>query len=532
MTSGRYQSRFLSFFSQQSLRLQDQSGQFWRQAKLAAVWGVQIFLYPLYAAFQTSRLATKQLKHSVKQALPQVRAAMKRSTQATEETPLPSTDTPIRKTLEQVQAFEISLPANQISLLPALSNPVALLETKQQGEKHRGAGRRGKKKHRAREQHASAPITHPPSPSLKVRGVATLLNSRQLVLVTIDNHLLDILTADQQTQLQRRMVWELADLHRERRLRGQEHLPAQPLWVSSFLPLPRERTYAIPPVRWFYQLMAWEQRGAIAAATNLFQESQLQESQLARLPARPQAVLPGADRPLRSAQLNWSSLGEWSQAFVGNQQNLPGNPLLSWLQTRVATLMQLPEQIIQALTQETAIVPYNTPASTPDRTPQFSVDGTQPWLTMESLFSRSADQAPSEPHGASWELFDTAAIEAATKARLAKLQQAEAEANQNQLVWAKSTEVTQWQQAERSVVPSTATASALMVAPLSETQLSTSTEPEAAIEFNSTWIEAQVTTVGYVKHPLEQLLEWLDRGMFWVEEKLATVWNWLRDRLK
>lgn len=528
MTSGRYQSRFLSFFSQQSLRLQDQSGQLWRQAKLAAVWGVQILLYPLYVAFQTGRLATKQLKHTVKQALPQARAAIKRSTQATEELPLPSTDAPIRKTLEQIQAFEISLPANQISLQPALSNPAVLLETKQQKGKRRDAEMRGKKKRRAKEKQSS-PALIPPSPSssLKVRGVATLLDSRQLVLVTIDNYLLNILTADQQNQLQRRMVWELADFHRERRLQGQEHLPAQPLWVSSFLPLPRERTYAIPPVRWFYQLMAWEQRGAIAAATNLFQESQL-----ALLPTQTKVALPSANRPLRSAELNWSPLGEWPQTFVGSQQNLPGNPLLGWLQTGIAALMQFPEQIIQALTQETGIVPYNTPASRSDHVPEVSANGTQPWLTMESLFSRAAVSASNQPSGASWELFDTAAIEAATKAKLAKLQQAEAEASPHQLVQAKSTEMSRWQQADRSVVPSTATASALTVAPITETQLSTGAEPESAIEFNSTWIEAKVTTVGYVKHPLEQLLEWLDRGMLWVEEKLANGWNWLRDRLK
>ncbi|HEY9698550.1 MAG TPA: hypothetical protein V6D10_14905 [Trichocoleus sp.] len=518
MTSGRYQSRFLSFLSQQSLRLQDQSGQFWRQAKLAAVWGTQIFLYPLYVAFQTSRLATKQLKHTAKSALPQVRATLKRSTLATGETPALNTDAPIRKTLEQIQAFEISLPANQIVLQPAVLE-TALIESKR-GK--REAERQARKQRKAREKQLSAHS----SPNLKVRGIATLLESRQLVLATINNQLLDILTTEQQNQLQRQMIWELADFHRERRRLGLDRASAsQPRLVNSFLPLPSERPYAILPVRWFYQLMSWEQQGAIAAATNLFQEAQL-----ALMPVRPKAALPNADRSLRSAQLNWSPIGEWSQAFAGNRQNITGDSLLGRLQTSVVALIQLPEQIIHKLTQEKSIVPYNSPADAVNQ-PSPASSPSQPWLTMESLFSRAADPS-SQPNGATWELLDTAAIEAATKARLTKLRQAE-EANPNQLAQANRTEVTQWRSVDRAVVPSTATASAISVVSRPETKLDTRhVEPEGTIELNSTWIEAKVTTVGYVKHPLEQLLGWLDRSMVWLEDRLTNLWGWLRDRLK
>jgi hypothetical protein len=41
------------------------------------------------------------------------------------------------------------------------------------------------------------------------------------------------------------------------------------------------------------------------------------------------------------------------------------------------------------------------------------------------------------------------------------------------------------------------------------------------------WIETPATPTGYVKHPLEQLLEWLDRGMVWLEEWVVKVWRWL-----
>ncbi|HEY9852151.1 MAG TPA: hypothetical protein V6D28_21940 [Leptolyngbyaceae cyanobacterium] len=41
----------------------------------------------------------------------------------------------------------------------------------------------------------------------------------------------------------------------------------------------------------------------------------------------------------------------------------------------------------------------------------------------------------------------------------------------------------------------------------------------------SDWIEIQAKPVGYVKHPLEQILEWLDLAMLWLEELLLKVWQ-------
>jgi hypothetical protein len=40
------------------------------------------------------------------------------------------------------------------------------------------------------------------------------------------------------------------------------------------------------------------------------------------------------------------------------------------------------------------------------------------------------------------------------------------------------------------------------------------------------WIEIPATLMGYVKHPLEQILAWLDRVMLWLEETLLKFWQW------
>lgn len=48
---------------------------------------------------------------------------------------------------------------------------------------------------------------------------------------------------------------------------------------------------------------------------------------------------------------------------------------------------------------------------------------------------------------------------------------------------------------------------------------------ESDLEHSPDWIETKATHVGYAKHPLEQLLEWLDRGMLWLEEIITTIWR-------
>ncbi|EAW34455.1 hypothetical protein [Lyngbya sp. PCC 8106] len=44
------------------------------------------------------------------------------------------------------------------------------------------------------------------------------------------------------------------------------------------------------------------------------------------------------------------------------------------------------------------------------------------------------------------------------------------------------------------------------------------------------YLSAEATAVGYVKHPLEQVLEWLDRVLFWIEEGVIRAWEWIKQR--
>ncbi len=108
----------------------------------------------------------------------------------------------------------------------------------------------------------SAPV------AIFIRGVATQLEPRSLVLVTNRNEILDILDADQQLILQQRIIWEVVRYRRYWRLR---HAAAQLDLVSP----PQVSSPVFPGVRPFYQLMAWMQQGSVAIAANLFREADL-----------------------------------------------------------------------------------------------------------------------------------------------------------------------------------------------------------------------------------------------------------------
>lgn len=265
-------------------------------------------LYPIYVGFQTARLAGKQLQQTAQQIFPQLQGQ-------SESQPLAS-DAPIQRSLQFLQQLNLALPANRIAVAldpqhptapgvmvvvggSALARNESWAEGKFWAEGDRPevialeiAGVALPGRVQARRQSGQLQPAH----AIQVQGIASLLISQQLVLVTVENQILDVFSLEQQGILQRKIVGESASYwHQQRRLGL-----AGAGWVNSFLPLPKERTHALPPIRAFWAVMSWMQRGSVASATNLFQESQLLQ------PAQEPPRLPG----MRSAQPTWKSQEE------------------------------------------------------------------------------------------------------------------------------------------------------------------------------------------------------------------------------
>jgi hypothetical protein len=359
-SSGRYQSKLFSFFSHQSLRLKDKTSQVWRQVKLAAVWGTQIALYPIYAVFQTGRLLGRQMGQAARQVFPRLQTARQQVLHPSEALEL-AVDAPIRNVLGMVLAME--------ALEGRLPKPLML---------------------------ANSPLNPPKlgdfealEASVQVRGVAVWLATRSLVLVTAENEILDVLTDSQQLQLQQQMVGEMANFWRQRKSQGLgAGLAIEVNSINTFLPLPKEKAHLLPPVRAFRRLMAWVQLSPVAIAANLFQESRL---------VVPVALEP-VDRPLLPS-------AQWSQTEVDQQvDNLfsasksEPMPLLAWVKNQAIGLADF-SRSLSKFVQNSSMVLYDPlPKSESDFAtepsllpPDFShpvpKPTQKPWLSIEDFFT-------------------------------------------------------------------------------------------------------------------------------------------------
>ncbi|MBD1914909.1 MULTISPECIES: hypothetical protein [Cyanophyceae] len=223
------------------------TGQWLRQGRIAAVWGLQVAVYPLYAAVQGLRMGYRRL-----QATRPWRPVWARLTGALPPE-LVAADTPIRALLSVIQP-------------PVLHSHMVRPGRLQLVNVHGQWLKQSK---------AGAVLTpgqwHLVPLNAPIRGIASDLATRQLVLVTVDNGIFAGLSEDQQQRLEQALVLMLAEYARVQRrhsLDSQLHQPG--------LPLPQTNPAVLPPLRWLPAALRWLQTSPLAAATNLFGEADQQ----------------------------------------------------------------------------------------------------------------------------------------------------------------------------------------------------------------------------------------------------------------
>lgn len=192
----------------QTQRWADRGKGLWQQAKVTATWSAQILLYPIYAVVQSGRLLATRIYQAAQLRDLASRDAVDAPERVMGAVPAPEAtmlqvDTPIRRVLATVQTLALSDP------LPVCLDPptvglqagtVTLMGTAAQT-------------------------------GLTIRGIASCLTTRAIVLVTPQNRLLDILTPSQQAELRDHLLaetaWDSSDLPQT----TSAHLSAQSLWA-------------------------------------------------------------------------------------------------------------------------------------------------------------------------------------------------------------------------------------------------------------------------------------------------------------
>ncbi len=223
----RFQSRLFQTIQAKFYQLQDTVQLRWRQLKVATVWGVQLSLYPLQVAFQTSLRSGRSLRQQVAKAARSLSVTLGLETAATIDRPirnvlaaldvqtLPALD-PMR---QDPQSLGLSAETTQwqLSIRPVSTPKLSLVEK---------CGKLWQKWRDATQRRAIAPLSSNPGSNLMqtlgaerspvapkaiaIQGVASSLCHRRLVLVASGNRILDILTAEQQQQLCQRIIFEVA----------------------------------------------------------------------------------------------------------------------------------------------------------------------------------------------------------------------------------------------------------------------------------------------------------------------------------
>ncbi len=524
MSSRRYQSQLFRFVAQQTQKVADKTATLGRHAKVAAIWTTQILLYPVYAVFQTTRLTGRQIGVTVQKTVLKLQLNDDSIDGDTFNAPL-AVDAPIQNVLTSIKQALLTngdLPKperNPIVLIGRLfqrfKRPAIVRENER--SPHSITTQISVDQIRSELQPATNLLT--PNPD-RIQGVASLTDTRHLVLILEGNVILDILTIEQQRQIDQRMIWQLARYWRRRRRFRLNQAP---------LSLPDDRPTLLPPVRVFRQLMAWIQTSPVAIAANLFQETKLDAPTPSQIdwfsPSVPlSAFNPGNLMPRelpKSENLGawFAALPKWAELeaivwaaihyFFGNEKN------------RIASASaQIPAA-------ETLLITEVYGESLPTQQPQFRTKtvqlAAQPPRSRQELTIRSR----SIQHwiGGSWHRV-TQAIVVFNQTRKAVLTGTESEEIIATQASHRTTSRAEKIQVNHSAQPLYRSSSG---------ELATEPNPtpnakRSTLEHTPDWIETSVRHVEYVRSPLQKALSWIDSGISWIERKIVALWRWIRRR--
>ncbi|NEQ21425.1 MAG: hypothetical protein F6K28_19830, partial [Microcoleus sp. SIO2G3] len=378
---GRYQSRLFNFLNRQSIKFTAQCDRAVRHLKVTAVWGAQILLYPLYLVVQGSLSTGRQLSSAAQAGFPQIKALTQ--SQPKQETP-PAADTPIQRVLGEVNTlFELES-AESLASLPSFLSVTGT-------QKLAKTAKTNKQLTTDDEQLTDAIAAKPLSNQCAlIQGVATQLETRTLVLVTVQNQILDILTPQQQQKLASRIRWEVADLLRQWRLAvaSKSHAP------QRLAKLDQPRVFL--PVRVFWNLMAWVQNSPVAIAANVFQEATLvyhPTPQPSQPQHRRQKQLTTSNPAVLTSHPALAFLDR-TVAELESHQLVPGSEVVVTLSDRATSVLRERTQKLRQQLQTPFITPRDSAESLEASQPNTSKIQSLIYAAVDYFFGRRGSTLP------------------------------------------------------------------------------------------------------------------------------------------
>jgi hypothetical protein len=450
--SGKYHSRVFTFISKSTDRLKDSCAKGLRHIKVAVTWTGQILLYPLQLLAQKIGNFQPQL------APPPLQLSL----------PHPASDINIEQALDLVVAagYPVEIAANS-SL--ALEDWSVVDESTWYPEYELVANRSHEATYNARissQVRSNKPI---------IRGLSSLLSDRQLVLVTTENDLLDLLTISQQQEIRRRIGLDIAIAWHQWRANKMSPTQSTPQISSDRQVLLTGET----DDRW----LAIEGINFADPALLLSGEVKLKQ-QDTRSPT------------LRDRLQNW-----WQNfAAVQSESSIKtSNSILELPATKYPFTPQPPRDRFIDLPQ---LPPILENQSNPRQANSIldNLGKSQPnWLKKWSNYYREYLYIPSKS--------DLQIVHQPAEFKLEPIDPQPqkiryTELSQNQPIRLKSQAKTR-----------------------QKTTSELSTQVERELEHFPDWIEADSELIGYSRSPLARFLAWLDRMMLAIENWLIKIWE-------
>lgn len=628
--SGPYQSRFFNFLLRQTRRVANECDRAFRHAKVAAVWGVQLLFSPAYWFWGSDRQDFQPL-----QGTPQPKRSLFSTTSETSTAPV--VDRPLEKVFEALQetapnTFQVPA-ANEIDAASPWQKLTGKLTEKftdniktikQQFKTWLGAKSVIANPEKSTDLSLATPknssilqAVAPPDYSLQVksgkitpvihavRGIATLLENRQLVLVTPNNEILDCLTLPQKQLLAQRIEQEIAAYLQALQLYLAHHQKqvVLPAFLRKIVALPVTQNVVqrlqkiLPRSSAKLELLPGNDPENFGFPVPVHPWLQSLDQALVKLERSPLKLSSKIPFNLREVSFPHStamtpSLGEQISQFPEQLKEL----LQAAIQYFFGFKPQPPLQQTslsdswKGTTQFSAISSQIPLGSLPSASPNLE----DPWLTEEELFGQPVIQAvkdfaiedspplnlPALPEvpAVNWrksfldvlkqtlrflkqspkaaitipsnlsevpasgnnllevETFPINLALVSPKTEKITLNSATSSAiSQPNKPQSKSSKSNRNSNSKKSLkIPNLSyyvTENASIHQGTTESESTLPLTAKTATKFAThrpDWIETEAETMGYVKHPLEILLEWLDGIMFWLETLLVNFWSFLK----
>ncbi|MBP5972535.1 hypothetical protein HW132_07275 [Brasilonema sp. CT11] len=617
-TPGRYQSRVFNFFHQQSRRWGEQFERTIRHVQVAANWSLEALLTSVYMLIhKATESAGKQL-HTNEQ---QPRFQLQES-QTNSET-VSSVDTPIQRVLKAAVTLEtaeapkpgkagkknsLTVWIPYFSIFPTVSSPLIVSHPNstagattgrqvlpfgkppsgrlQVGEpaQRTGSGTPTPDTSVGKPSSSTGSATHSlptvSSPPI-VRGIASDLGSRNLVLVTIENKILDILTLRQQEILQNRILQEVARCRSWQLIQSKDETKV----LSEIDRLLNKLTGSPQSILALPQATETEDKKEYQELPGIFQRLPLLDAAIAQIESGAVVTISRTTGQLLRTvqnQLNIFVYGK-EQQLSTERKTLDGDSqhqtskiqALIWgainyffgdSNTKKLEHKTPKNSINQFLSigskkkQKTVQLPQRPFASALPESPDFPSENiADPWLTMDDLFgglhevtevlneqqflvtssespksalpaspdvkiSSPKSSLPANPDVKIRRQIHLKYLSVLSQAKqLIQNSKSALQAGYAKKIWKSSS-------SSHSLISQSETESNLIKD--NKGEILYQQQQTTQVEAKPDWIEAQAQTIGYEKHPLEQVLEWLDQIMLWLEDIFVRIGLFVRRRFR